>query len=516
MRGFRLNRFLLALAALLIISLAACVKPERSAAKVLAPGSYAVDPLFSQFYTSMGGQDLFGSAISLRFSHNAVECQYLQNALMCYDPAQPDMARFTFYPLGLTFQVRDEPDAASAPADAAVVEGYQIYSEFVPFYEKMLGTRYVGKPLTRTRVNYEQRRIEQYFENIGFYRRFDDPAGDVRLLSYGSYACADRCPFAPVEGSAILQPNAAVMDQPFTNVLVVSHNLDTVGQPITGPQQAADGGMEQVYVSVAVYAPDGSAASARLRPLPALLGMTTTLPGPQVYNEQNGVTFYPVDGALGYHVPLVFNDFILNHGGYAFSGRPVAEVMEFQPRLYRQCFEYVCMDFDPSKPEGQKVNLAPLGREYLVRINGPVSSTELPQDQPQELAQATATPEIQQPATQPTQLPAQPNGRIELRVSESRPQLAASDQQTINLLAFQAADGSPAVGVGASLCVMLPDGSEYRTDFPPTNEQGQAVVLVPAMPALENGTVLTYEVCLKITGQENTCVREGYLIWNLR
>jgi len=121
MRGFRKHSFLLALAALLIFLLAACVKPERSAAKVLAPGSYAVDPLFSQFYTSMGGQDLFGSAISLRFSHNAVECQYLQNALMCYDPAQPDMARFTVYPLGLTFQVRDEPDAASAPADAAVV-----------------------------------------------------------------------------------------------------------------------------------------------------------------------------------------------------------------------------------------------------------------------------------------------------------------------------------------------------------------------------------------------------------
>ncbi len=513
MRGLRRLGFLLTLTAMIFLGLSGCVKPESPEGKTFATGTYSVDPLFTQFYTSLGGEDLFGMAISRRFSYNAIECQYLQNALMCYDPAQPDMARFTFYPLGLTFQLQDEPDDLAASKDAFVVDGYQVYSEFVPLYEQLLGQRYVGKPLTRTRVNYEQRRIEQYFENMGFYRRFDDPPGAVRLLSYGSYACADRCPFAPAEGSAILQPNAAVMEQPFTNLLATTRNLDTVGQPITGPQPAADGGVEQVYVCAALYSPDGTAGNARLRPLPSLLGMTRMDPAPQVYNEQNGVTFYPVNGALGYHVPLVFHQYILDHGGYAFSGRPIAEVMQFQPHLYRQCFEYVCLDFDPSQPEGQKVSLAPLGREYLVLISSPTRTP--PPQTSGDSAQPSAV-HTSEPIVQPTRQPAQPSGRVELRVSESRPHLSASDQQTINLLAFYTQDGSPAVGAGAVLRVILPDGSEYRADFPPADEQGQAALAVPGMPGLENGTVLTYEVCLTVPGQENTCVRDGYLIWNPR
>ena len=33
--------------------------------------------------------------------------EYLQNALLCYDPQKPDRDRFSVYPLGKTFQVNE-------------------------------------------------------------------------------------------------------------------------------------------------------------------------------------------------------------------------------------------------------------------------------------------------------------------------------------------------------------------------------------------------------------------------
>ncbi|NTU74703.1 MAG: hypothetical protein HGA86_01095 [Anaerolineaceae bacterium] len=513
---------------LIIFAVAACVHPTRHPVDVLEPGTYEVDPLFNQLLSSLGGKEILGSAISLRFSYNQVECQYLQNALLCYDPQKPDRDRFSVYPLGKTFQVNEDLALDADVAAGTVVDRNLIFEEFIPVFEKLAGDIYVGKPLTRMHVNYEQRRVEQYFENLGFYRRFEDPVGDVHLLSYGAYACADRCPFASPEGSAIIKNNVAALDQPFSELLASTNNLDTFGQPLT-PAQIITNNNLQVYESVVVVSPVDDPKAARLLELPILLGATTMRPGPQTANEQSGVKFYPVDGVLGYHVPLDFDQFIRTHGGYELSGAPIAEVIQYQPHIFRQCFNYYCLDYYSQNPEGARVRMAQLGREYLLSESlraGEIQPTEQASStQTAETMQPTVTAETQEPtATVETQEPTQPvkptqilsDRKLVMQVNESYPQIPASSEQVINLLVLYEDDGSPAANIGATLLVTLSDGSDYSAQFPPTGPDGKAVIQIPAMPGLENGTILTYKVCLDHPGADNQCISEGYLIWNLK
>ena len=89
-----------------------------------------------------------------------------------------------------------------------VVDGYPIYEEFEEIYHRLYGPLYVGKPLSQPRFNANGNRIEQYFQNVGFYRNIDDQPGDVYLLAYGVFACSSDCRFSPPQ-STIVAANLA-------------------------------------------------------------------------------------------------------------------------------------------------------------------------------------------------------------------------------------------------------------------------------------------------------------------
>lgn len=474
-----------ALMVLMMIVLSACVS-QPVTVTVQQPGTFSVDPLLREFYASLGGEDLLGPAITALFSLDNLQCQYTQNVLMCFDPLAQGIQRFSLYPLGRTFDLGEPASPVSMTGEE---DDYPIYEEFTTLYQRLYGAQYVGRSLTPPRFNPNKNRIEQYFENVGFYRNLDDPQGEVYLLSYGVYACSADCRFSP-PSSAIVIRNVVEMEQPFLPRLVRLGGVKVFGLPLTHPYLAADGFREQVYENVVLYAPPDNPNAVRLRPVARLSGMPVGQPMPRRYSEADGVVFYPLEGENGFHVPLVFDRFIASHGGIEISGIPLSEPYEIGEHLYRQCFENYCLDYDNRPGVTERVGMAALGREYL-RISG----LQAPQAASFEMTAET----------------------VQMVVSAANPRLTAEETQQFEVLLLRAHDQQPLSSVEATLTLTLPDGRQALYYLPPTDTQGRSLLrIAPLQPALPNGSVVAYRVCLNIPAEQPICKADSYLIWNYR
>ncbi len=469
----------------LSLLLAACTG-NGNGVKVQAAGkTYEVSPGFREFYQTLGGENVLGPAISENFAFESYQCQYTVNVLMCMNPAATDASRYNLYPLGVPMNVREDPAASPTQGTGRVINGYEIYEEFLPLYDSLAGSQYAGNPLTQVRLNYSQQRIEQYFENVGFYRKFSDPPGQVHLLAYGAFSCEKNCSYSPSVDALVISTTKAVDDQPFLAGLGKIGGATIFGSPLTQPYIASDGFEEQVYENAVLYASPGNTSSVKLRPLSILLNQNRVAPGPKVYGSQDGMVFYPTSGELGYHVPTVFDSFISAHGGLDISGNPIAEVFEVTPGIYRQCFENYCLDYNPAAT-GDFVTLAPLGKNYLDQLQSQTTSQEL----------FTFSPDT-----------------VTLQVSEQFKQIAPEDTQTINLVVLRKSDGQPLANLEADLDITLPDDTHYTSVFPATQSDGHSTLTVPATTGFSNGSILIYKVCLKAATTDPVCSSGSYILW---
>ncbi len=479
----RLRTLIVLVIALLLVGrlVAACSAGGASA----NAGTFEVDDIFTSFYTLLGGEEILGPAISPLFQYDQLQCQYTENALMCYNPDVTQLDQFLLYGLGGSMNVSDAPITTTAPASERVVDGYIIYSDFVPLYDQLYGARYIGRPLTQARPNYNLKRTEQYFENVGFYHNFDDPPGEVHLLAYGAFACGSGCTYVSTDNNVISASGASYL-QPFLSALTLMGGVPDFGEPLGEPYSASDGYMEQVYSNVVLYSPPDRPEAAQLRPLAVLLGMPTTPPGLQLYNEADGVVFIKVQGTLGYHVPVVFKDFIDRHGGFTIAGNPISDTMDLGDGAYRQCYTNYCLEYLTNTGGANQVRMAALGEQY-VNYTGAGGSNP-------QFVFSTNT--------------------VTIQVSESEPRIAVDATQEIDLVVISSADAQPIANVEAVLVVDYPDGSQHTAHFPPTQTDGTSSVLVPPNLNTANGTIIPYQVCLNVPSTTPLCTSGSYLIWN--
>src|SRR5574340_136397 len=452
------------------------------------PGTYLVDPVFREFYSSLGGRETLGPAITALFNYRDRECQYTQSVLMCFDPLAQGVARFSLFPLGDALGIAEAP--GQSVGSGLVVDGYTIYEEFEGPYNRLYGELYVGKPLTQPRYNASKNRIEQYFQNIGFYRDIDDEPGDVHLLAYGVYACSTDCRFSPPQGSTVAA-GASSAAQPYLSQLVRLGGVNVFGMPLTNPYLAADGNLEQIYENVVLYSPADNTNALSLRPIALALGMPVSPPGPRLFDESQGMVFYGVDGDLGYHVPLQFDHFIAQHGGREISGKPLAEIKDIGNGIYRQCFENYCLLYDTTAAESLQVRMAPLGLDYFKLT------------QPEQAAQTEELP-----------LDAE---SVRIVANAGSPRVPADQPQEFDVFVARADNNAPISNVETQLTLTLPDGSSLPYAGPPTDAQGRASLTVePLEPPPANGTVVSFKVCLNVPSGEPVCVSDSYLIWNFK
>lgn len=449
--------------------------------------TYRVSKNLQEFYDKLGGEDLLGPVISKVFDGSSGQCQYTSNTLMCENPLLSGDARFSFSPLGTGLNLREEP-AGVTSEENLVVNGYAVYEEFIPLYRQFSESTYAGDPISQVHLNYEKQRIEQFFENMGFYRKFSDPRGTIKLIAYGAESCVDECSYHAASEAALFDGEQLTADTSLLDSLETDFDKTVFGKPLSEIYQSTDGNQEQVFEGIVLYR-DIFNGVVRLRPMAIQLGMQTSEPRERVYGSESGVVFYAVQDNLGYHVPVLFDEFISTHGGSAISGDPIADVIEYEPGLFRQCFTNFCLDYSPNERKDKQLTVAPLGSKFMdLQPAAPVT------------AEATAEP-------------AAPI--YTLQVNELFNPLSAEETQQINIILLNASDQLPLPGIETELVVNLPDGTTYQATLPATLADGSSSILLPKMKKISNGTIMTYQVCIKTAVVEPVCQSGSYLVWTL-
>ncbi len=289
--------------------------------------------------------------------------------------------------------------------------------------------------------------------------------------------------------SAVEQPTIS-MDTPYDHTLNRMGGREVFGEPQGEPVIASDGQMEQVYTNIVVYSPPDNPNDLHFRPLARSLGMPAGQPGPKKYDRRQNVIFYPVDGDLGFHVPVVFDEFIAQHGGVEKSGRPISEPIVTDldgQQVARQCFDNYCLDYYINPPTGDQIQLAPLGLRYT---QSAVTRT---------YSNAPAAPVVKS---------------LSMLVSEDKSQVTDSNSQTFYLLVYQDHTKEPQSGITATIDLMLPDGANFTYQTPPTGLNGWTSLTIPPLPNLKHGAMVAYEVCLDQPVETKNCVSDMYLVWN--
>lgn len=448
---------------------------ERPRSGVAIGEVFPVDPLFEEFYAYFGGMKTLGPAITPLTEADGKMRQYVQAGLMEYDGQAVQNDRFRLAPLGAGFGLKENGIKVSEGGDR-VVAGYSIHPEFLAMYEQMGGARFVGRPLTGPRHNADMERIEQYFENLGFYRSDYDPPDTVRLLAYGAFACDQRCRYqAP---SASILGLEAALPEPFAS-RVAQLGAALLGRTLTPVYQAPDGQPEVIFENLVLTAgPEGVAA----RPIVELVGIKRRPAVPCA--EDALMSCYLLEIDKGHNVPRIFTEFLAQYGWLEFSGLPITEVFSEKEGIFRQCFDNLCVDFDVNAGEEQPLRLAPLGVAYMQEYYA--------QPEPESFINSQSLENV----------------RIE--VWEAETYIATDQAQEINVAIFQ--NNVPLANREPVITVTMPDNSQEVHPFPPTGENGKTSLTLPAIQA-PSGTLIAYQVCLPGL-QESQCVTDHYLIWN--
>jgi hypothetical protein len=221
----------------------------------------------------------------------------------------------------------------------------------------------------------------------------------------------------------------------------------------------------------------------KLRPIVEMIGIRRR---PLVQNSDDPLmTFYSIENGRGHNVPIYFDGYIQELGGIEVTGDPITEVYIIEGGLFRQCFENLCLDFDPGAPSGEQLKLAALGKIYK-------------QQYYDEVAESIETQEFD-------------DWRI--RVWESAEFVSSEDSQEIHVVITEG--GLPIPALEPLLILTLPDSSQIEYHFPPTDEDGWTSVPIPPIPA-PMGTIVPYQVCLPAEGRDSNCISNHYLIWDIR
>ncbi|MDA1330543.1 MAG: hypothetical protein O3B43_05710 [Chloroflexi bacterium] len=459
---------------LFAIAVSACGGQTDPQSASSPQASFLVEGIFSEFHEFLGGQARLGNPVSPLIYDAQIQKQYFESALLIYDPDAAPSERYRLAPLGLTLDVRDEPLSNPGLPNVLFVEGYIIYEGFVDLYQQLGGQRYVGSPLTGVRYLQDQNRVEQYFENLGFYINLNEQSAGVRLMDYGRIACAQDCG-SPDNPSAIIQIDLPYGEPFISAVSGLGDGL--IGARIAGPYQSADGTIEVIYENFVLYAHPDPNSLARPRAIASLLADTQDALVTRLDNPN--AIFYGIEGDLGHNIPLIFSDYIANHGSFEVFGAPIAEVKSQDDGSSVQCFANACLRYI-SETFGGRVEPVALGLEYKARYY----------DQP--------APSLARDLD------------IQIQVWEQRSQISSAEEQTVHASLF--AGSQLLEGLRPYLLLTLPNGGETLYQFPPSDVTGHTQVTVP--PVLgQNGTLVPYQVCLEGLETGKICVNESYLIW---
>ena len=431
------------------------------------PTNSSVDPVFREFYELLGGKEVIGPVISIKYEENNKKLQFTTAALMVFDPKAPESSRFQLAPLGNAMNVSEAPTAQNS---------YEIYPGFLPLFRRLGGTRYTGLPLTSVKADPENHRVVQYFENIGFYQLTTDAPDESHLLHYGVWKCAYACNYESPQESIVMPPST-----PGHGISNVVDLLDfgLTGIPLSEIYVSSEGQEEQIFENVIIYANPASPGGITLRPLPLLLGIP---PDEPIAAGGGDGKFIAIEGNEGFYVPYYFDEYIESNNGYEFIGFPITYYNQISDDLSRQCYENICLEYHPNENDDLKIRPMPLGRQYKQQMDNNSS-------------QGNGTNSF---------------NAVTLTVWEQDPVITSSEPQEIHAMVLD--NGDPLKNIDLVLVITKPNGDLETFNFPPTGTDGQASLEVGALNA-SNGTLIVYQVCVDNVEDRPDCISDDYLIW---
>ena len=518
-------------------------QPETSLTDV-----YPVDPVFQGFYDFLGGEALAGPVIAPMVESGDLKTQYIQAGQMVYDPFAPESDRFQLESLGRMFGIAEPAVPDPGIQGVRYLNGHIILSEFVPMYEKLGGARFVGRPLTEGRHNPESQRIEQYFENLGFYRLENEPPGTVHLMAYGAMACPKNCRVQPPMAS--IPSQKAYLPPPFAKA-ASRLGLEFTGLTLSSPHLNEEGEMEVIFENLVLTMDVDGNVQETSDILLFHLWLPKILAGVQdsKKNEISLQLWLPVTVKItsGDHLmaeikllnplwlPLVRRGNEAGLGGIKF--KPIVQVLGYEPqppvlRNNNPLFVFY-------QTQGELGHHVPvLFDNYLKRFGGiPVVGNPITEVSPLDDVDG-----VYRQCFTNLCLDFEPNGDIQLRPAP----LGVEYQQQYNLhpgpepkwgeqgyVRLTIEEGKNFVAPGESqeikvtltendiplsnrepvLTITLPDGTQQMFRMNPTDEQGVSKYRLPPIQA-KNATLIPYEVCLTIPQGEQLCVEENYPVWD--
>jgi hypothetical protein len=435
---------------------------------------YEVAPVFRAFYEYHGGVELLGSAISPVMIKDGKEYQYFENACIKFDANASEASRFQFNRIAFGFDLENlwsKGRLEREESDSSV----PIFGEFIPLYKELGGEKIVGKPLTYVRFNPSRKRYEQYFENLGLYRLVEEKTENIHLLAYGDWSCREECQHN-VNGESEIDVYPYIAD-PFIN-FVAEFGLDFTGFPLTKAYLAPDGNIEQVFEKCVLAVNIDGGDNVFLRKLPVKLGVT------------DFATYYSFDdknislSKSEFVIPEFFTTYIESHGGVEVIGEPISHYTYQDQRVYRQCFENMCLNYSEDlyeKPYVQGELLGYAYREIYFRSQQESSYSNTRTD-------------------------------ISLHTWVTSPSIRSDEEQEIWVGVLK--NGVPFTGGELKLTIFIPDDKKIEFSMKPAQKNGQTFAVIPPLN-LRSGTLIPYQVCLQSVDRNNICVEDDYLIWNL-
>ena len=444
--------------------------------------SYTINPSLREYYQDLGGDTVLGGPISDLINWKGAQCQYTVSALLCIDREKSGDDRFFLAPIGqeiinhFTEQILADIQISDALAEE------MIYPPFKQVQKPYREEQDIGNPLTLTVYNLTIERTEQYFERLGFFQRFYDAPNDIALLPYGALHCGIQCDQKYLFEQNNLQ-NFYLLTAPFASKLDEMGGMAVYGKPLTSTILKEDDLLEQVFENIVVYQESDSQVS--FRPTASLLKMISHPPGAKTLGSEQNVIFYSTQDELGYHVPLVFDDFISNHGGMAISGNPIAETMIYEGETNpRQCFENYCLEYDHTTPDDSNIRLTPLGIRYLDEL---VTRSEQNDEYTSEA--------------------------IELTTGEEKSQVPPWELQTISINVIEKESQEPLENIESKVTLFMEDGTE-KVFYPPlTDKEGISRLTLPSFQTFSDGTIISYKACLYFPYEKPLCQLDSFMIW---
>jgi hypothetical protein len=442
---------------------------------------YLIDPRFSELYERLQGEKVLGPPISNKkyVAGSNQEKQYFEGAVLVYDP--DNSPRYYLDPIGLDAGFSDLPNNKPDNPGVRYSNGFIIPIEFSQFYDQMGGERWVGLPLTRARLNPEKNTIEQYFENMGFFRYEDDPPGVVHLMPYGLWKCAGECSKYPaLENAGMSRTSSESLPSPFGEA-ISRFGTQFTGEALSSAFHGSDGRIEQIFQNVILYEDTSSPLGASLRPTSSLLAIDQD--PYQQRNEESTDYFREIDDNRGFFIPPYFMDFIDQYFGFVISGEPISMQKEIREGVFQQCFDNYCLLYDSLAKPGQQVRILPLGQKYKDAFYQTANQPEK---------------EIRQRKI------------VQLDIWEHSPQISSQEKQQIGACIHES--GNPLINAQADISVSTNNQVVQTHAFLPTDNGGCSFIELDPIYA-QNGTTVNYQVCFKGINYQDSCKNDSFLIW---